>query len=1037
MTSFFASPEVRVAEASAGSGKTYALSKRYVQLLLHSARTPLAVKHILAITFTNKAAGSMKSRILDLLKNLALGTLPKAQAEDLLKPLGMDASQAVAPARVIMQEIIRNYHFFQVQTIDSFMNALLAGCAFKIDLSARFKIQRNAGDYLQLSLDELIDQAQVEPDLKVLFENFIRQYLFLENRGSWFPKEDLLAVLNGLFNQYNTYQKPFLSFPLSSSSVIEDKRQFLKLARRLQEILPAETDKRFLQSLENFLKNHPEGFDLDQVSRYFGRPAAPLKSGVQVSSELEDLWQTMGQLLREICLQEAYGVFNPYVDLFEAVMARLGRLQTKEDVLFLQQLNKKASDLFDDELITVEELYYRLATRFRHYLLDEFQDTSLSQWRNLQVMVEEALSSGGTLFYVGDKKQAIYSFRGGQSGLFDQLQQDFANYNVVQDTLSRNFRSHKIVIDFNNRIFHVDNLRSFMLKVQEEDRLKDKDIAFNPQDWRRLEAVFSTSQQSAGKDLPGGSVRVEIIAGRRKQERLGLLREKILAAVRSAHERFAWGDIAILTRNNAQVQMVTQWLVEEGIYAQSERTSDVKNHPLVREMAAFVRFLFTPSDNTAFTEVLLGRLFPKVSGLTPAQIQEFLFSCRRSKSASQECHFYKMFRDAYPQIWTEYFEEFLNQSGIYPLYELAVSFCGRWRIMELFPQTQGFVMHFLELVKRREEENCDVETFLQYFETFEDEDRFVPMPPQDAVRVLTVHKAKGLEFPVVIIPFLEMAIRPGAGVHSEGPSFICGMEQEGMRLLRLKDSYMLFSEELRERYALEYKECFFAELNNVYVALTRAICEMHVFVPERTANSANVVSLLIPQELFSTGQPVAGKSQIKPFSARLLPPAANQQWLSKLQEEFLREPASQARVRLQGEVRHYTLSKIGNLTDADAAKALDEAIALGRERFGDEYDWPLIRQKIGQLVAGDKAREFFYLPHAAQVMCELELVNSHGDTRRLDRLIVLPKEILIVDFKTSDAHAAQHRKQLKEYQALVQKLYPSHMVRADLVFFDG
>jgi ATP-dependent exoDNAse (exonuclease V) beta subunit len=213
------SPQVLVVEASAGSGKTFALARRYVQLCLylaerqgrhpeHSEGSHPAIQSILAITFTNKATWAMKSRILDFFKRIALKQLKPFEVEEIIKPLGLDEAQASKLGRSLMTDVIRQYHYFQVQTIDSFMNILLVGCSFKIGLSARFKIQRNSGEYLQLSLDELLDQVDRDERVRGLFEDFVHQYLFLENRSGWFPREDLLKVISELFRQYNMYQKP-------------------------------------------------------------------------------------------------------------------------------------------------------------------------------------------------------------------------------------------------------------------------------------------------------------------------------------------------------------------------------------------------------------------------------------------------------------------------------------------------------------------------------------------------------------------------------------------------------------------------------------------------------------------------------------------------------------------------------------------------------------------------------------------------------------------------------------------------------------
>jgi ATP-dependent helicase/nuclease subunit A len=1034
MNSPFVFPEVRLVEASAGSGKTSALAKRYIQLLLYSSlQTPQSFKHILAITFTNKAAGEMKARIISLLKCIALGQLSPVQAADILHPLGLNADQARPLAAELMGGLIRQYHFFQVQTIDSFMNALLAGCAFKINLSARFKIKRNAADYLQLSLDKLIDQSHEQVHIKRLFEDFIRQYLFLENRSGWFPKKDLLCVLTTLFNHYNTYHRPFLTFGSGDGDAALYKKQFLKLAEELNDLLPASADKRFKTGLENFVRTHERGFDIDEVSRYFARMYPPISNPCEVTTRLSQLWQQGGLLLRAICLHEAYAVFNPYVHVFNRTMQCLEDVQTKEDVLFLGQLNKKTAELFDEGLVTVEELYYRLATRFRHYLMDEFQDTSLTQWNNLRMMVVEALSTGGTLFCVGDKKQAIYGFRGGHSHLFEEIEQELGNFNVQREVLGTNYRSHAKIVEFNNRLFDGNHLYGFLNALEQQEKLKDREVVFTPEDRGRMREVFGHGHQQVRPDLPHGAVRIEIVAGKKKEDRHPLLRQKCLDMVNDIHTRFAYKEIAILTRNNTQVQLVTQWLVEAGIYAQSERTSDVKNHWLVCELVAFLRFLHSPIENRALAEFLLGQLFPRVTGLAPAQIQDFLFASRSYKDGGQ-VYLYKSLRDRFPQLWQEYLEQFFNQAGIYPLYEMAVSICGKFKCLELFPETQGFIMHFLELIKRREEEGCDLESFLDYFDALENEERFIPMPSQDAVQVLTIHKAKGLEFPAVIVPFLEMPIKAGAGDRNGTQSFTWDIDEEGVRLLRLKESYTRFSEELRLRYAHEYKECLFSELNNVYVATTRAVFELHMLIPERVGNSINPAMMLVPPEMFHSGEMHAPAPSARSEARVFLPAVSYQQWLDKLQEDFLLQRPDLRKARLEGEILHFCLSQIKNLSQADITNVLAHALCKARARFSQWQEWDPMHARLRALLEMDSWRKFFYLPMDAEVLCEQDVVDRSGNGRRLDRLIILPKEIKIVDFKTSHLDKEIHQSQINDYVAIMSDLYPHKNCSGHLLY---
>ncbi|UCD15452.1 MAG: UvrD-helicase domain-containing protein, partial [Candidatus Omnitrophota bacterium] len=206
------SSQVCVVQASAGSGKTYALAKRYVGLLINS---PVNVeenllKNILAITFTNKATVEMKERILELLKRIALDSFSsRGEQEDILSLFTIDKKSAQAKAAYIMDALIRHYNFFQVKTIDSFINALLLGCALQIERSASFKISKDYTEHLCYCFDLVMEEAVVDMQTFEFLEEFLEHYLFVENRKSWFPKEDILTLIKSLFELSNTYGRIF------------------------------------------------------------------------------------------------------------------------------------------------------------------------------------------------------------------------------------------------------------------------------------------------------------------------------------------------------------------------------------------------------------------------------------------------------------------------------------------------------------------------------------------------------------------------------------------------------------------------------------------------------------------------------------------------------------------------------------------------------------------------------------------------------------------------------------------------------------
>jgi ATP-dependent helicase/nuclease subunit A len=959
---FLVLPEVRVVEASAGSGKTYCLARRYVQLLLNPqlVSEQILLRNILAITFTNKAAYAMKGRILEFLKKIALGTMTPGEVAEILTPIDLSLDEAGPAAVRIMDELIHRYHFFQVQTIDSFINALLSGCAFKIGLSAGFKIKRNYSEYLAHSFDRLIDQALGNQQLADVLERFLYQYLFLENKSGWFPKKDMLALLSALYNQSNTYGRDFVPLRLQGDELFVRKRRILELLRELHSTLPQGTHKRFRDSLINFLKDYQDSFDFDRVSEYLSWENVPVTKGVVVSVELDRLWEKIQSQLRQLAEFEAYSLFDPYVEMFTHIYRDFHCQAAQDDVLFLPELNRRARALFDEGMVSVEELYYRLATRFTHYLLDEFQDTSRLQWQNLELMIEEALSTGGTFFYVGDKKQAIYGFRGGEVKLFDEVKDRFHAFNVRTEALITNYRSEKAIVDFNNQIFSSENLKRFIHQLQ-QDKIQTVDMSIN--DIEEVEKIFHACAQKVGSGHAGGYVRVEYIQPVGKEQVEHETRLRLLALIKSLKERFAYSQIAILTRSNTEIEEVTSWLMAEGIFVESERTLNIKENPLIMELIALLKFLDSPIDNLSFARFLSGDLFYKVSGLTKEEIHAFLFAQRPRIDDKKDFYLYRTFRDRYQALWDQFFADFFKNVGLFPLYELSASVLRRFQVYVHFPDEQGFFSRFLELVKEKEEEFSDLNSFLEHFESFENDELFVNVVNSDAIKILTTHKAKGLEFPVVIIPFLGMKVHAASGGGLGQQSYIVDPSEENLKLLRIKKKYLSFSDKLAEIQRVQKVQSFISELNNIYVALTRAEKELYAFIPSKMGSSRNLINALIPPEWLEVGQAQCSDTSEKKQKneSRLgLPVAGQQDWIGFLKEEFADSTAVLRRQEIRrGVVLHDLLSRIGFVKKDDQTQVINQALGATQAQYPQIRDWSGFTADLTRILDAEVLQCFF------------------------------------------------------------------------------
>ncbi len=1028
-------PEIRIVEASAGSGKTYALARRYLQLLINPSlkKDDIPLKNILAITFTNKATVEMKERILEFLKMIALDAFPRPEDRDsLLSSFGVPAASARIRARLLLDHLMRNYDHFQVQTIDSFVNALVSGCAFKLQLSSQFRIETAYREYLARSLDALIEKAESDSAVRAVFSDFLLQYLRIEDNQGWFPRDTIMDLVADLYTGSTTYGGTLTrSAEGNPKELFALKRGILDAMRGLADELPEGTDKRFASGLFSFIEKNPDTFSLDGLSAYFARESFPVNKGRAVPARVAALWDGIRRSLDMLCRHEASSYFNCYIDIFNMVLGDFHALSRRDDVLFLPELNRQAGELFSVHALPVPELYYRLATRFRHFLIDEFQDTSVLQWNNLFPLADELLASGGSLFYVGDKKQAIYRFRGGDAGLFDAIPRSFPAFPCQREALSVNYRSHRAVVEFNNGEFSPEHLKSFLLRLQE-----DREVPLQAADIEEITGIFSGSRQEFIPSHDRGLVSVCPVDGGTREERDAATRGKIVSMTAELRGRFAARDIAVLVRDNSEVERVTGWLLGTGIPAASDKTMNVRENRIIKELVSLLLFLNSPIDDLSFASFATGTVFSAATGMDTAEIREFIFSRHTVPGTEREAYLYRDFRRRWPDIWDRWLEQLFVTVGFVPLYELAVSIIAAFGIMERHPDHRAFVLRFLELIKGQEDRGTGIAPFMDYFNAAEEADLFVSMADTDAVRVLTIHKSKGLEFPVVIVPFLAMNL---ASSRRGKASFEIREGAGGLSLIRVSKKHAQYSHELAELYRARYRRALIDELNTVYVALTRPRCELHVYVPSKAGSSLNPARFLLPEEEYVSGSPGVYPPRKAPPSLRYMdmPAVRARDWISLIKYEFADEHRLEQRENMRrGEMLHFALSLVGNCTDRTCGDIVSAAAEGALRMFpSGPLDRGTLEKKVRAVITAPAARDLFFVD-GAEVFSEKEQITEDGEIRRIDRLIVGKGRVVIVDYKSSRGGGGSQQSQVREYMRLTRGLYPARDVRGYLLYLD-
>ncbi|MBN2614649.1 MAG: UvrD-helicase domain-containing protein [Bacteroidales bacterium] len=1021
-----------VYKSSAGSGKTTTLVNEYLKITLVN---PGAFRHVLAVTFTNKAANELKNRILDILRELSNGALDEDMEAHLALATGLSGVELKDRADRLLSLILHQYDEFAVSTIDSFVHQLVRAFANDLKLPQGFEVVIDEDELIPFILESLYEQVGNNPSLTEILTRYVLSQI--EEDKAYDPTRNLTEFIKKQLKEegFDEVKKLTALSPSDFTEIIKKLQSSLQTIRgKMQKIagnaLQLITDNGLeagnfhygSKGVPGYLTKIQDGSAFQKteglkVNTYVQQAIDADKwYGKSVTASVQSVMDALAPELRNLITQlmelgKAYTTRRlVYQNIYELALIReIQRVfkvftdQTQK--VHISEFNKRIHEEIAGQ--PVPFIYERTGYRYRHFLIDEFQDTSVLQWKNLLPLLEESLANGQFNMVVGDAKQAIYRFRNGEMELFARLPELYppaetpediqrqsvleAQYNEKQ--LNVNYRSREEIIGFNNRFF--DSV-SFVL---------GEDFA----------SVYADHEQELPpKKKEGGWVSIEFMEYSQKEEISEHRLMKIEETVRElTAKNYPLRDICVLTRTNSTGLEIASHLLSVGIPVLSSDSLKLTAAPSVRTVVAFLGLISEGTNQLALVEFL--------SAYLPD---------RRRQNELTDLFLQARQETDYLQWVTERLAPELpkrHQLMQYSVFEMALE--GIRHIVQP-DHTDLFLQFFLDFVQQKKTVYHSLEEFLLLWQDKSSSLSLVMPEGQDAVQVMTAHKAKGLKFGVVIADLYQYKndlTKDQLWV----PVDFQETEKLDRALLKIASPLELIG--LGNVFEYEKNKSQLDYLNLVYVAFTRPVDGLHILCHSRE-KQGDQFSKLVKQVLQNQGIWEDGTNRYSFGEVNEFPVAAQESqpleetdelqfvtgpWYEHMVlapvEESYWEALGKTTPRVYGNLVHDMLSKIKHSTDIDRVVAEYSTSGLV-----DQEESVQIRSLLEKVVHHPQVSLFFR--EGSIIKTETELRDS--ETNRIlrpDRVVIADNTLTLLDYKTGEKKP-EHTKQMEGYASVFARL---------------
>ncbi len=1018
----------QVYNASAGSGKTFTLVKEYLKVVLQSDDR-FVFQKILAITFTNKAASEMKERVLDNLQCFSEGKKNDLFLK-LQKETTLDTITIQKRSSLILEAILQNYSAFAITTIDSFTHKIIKSFAFDLGLNLNFEVELDSDTLLSLAVDVLISKIGVENDItNTLIEysldktkedkswdisrdlNEFAKILLKDEDAKHFKKlnsktiSDFTSLKKKLSQHQKELEKRFIEISEEGLALIDSKN--LKHNDFYYSLIP----KHFL-SLKTIEK--AKFFDASKLKLrieenmfYAKSKSDEIKANIEeILPEILQLYNESEQLYQQQTLNKlALKSIIPLAVLTK-VNSELTTIKEENNIQLISEFNQLISNNIKEE--PAPFIYERIGQKFMYYFIDEMQDTSILQWQNLIPLIENALAQEkSNLLLVGDGKQAIYRWRGGKAEQFIKLGSDEQNerisnpFQVQKEVkgLETNFRSYSEIIDFNNSFFQ------FVSGYFQNPLYRQLFVDGNKQ---------NTTQKK------GGFVSIDFLEKEDNKEENDIrYAKKVYETIINLEADFPRNDVCVLVRRKKEGVSVANYLSEQGIEIISSETLLIQNSEKVNFIIDLLQAIQHPKDQETWLNIsyfLHDHL----------KIKNDKHSFIASFDIKNEVNFFERISEYTIQFDVENFSKL-------PFYEQIEEIIRAFKLAE---ESDAYIQFFLDVVFEQQKKGTSIQQFLDFWSLKKDKLSIVAPKAENAVQIMTIHKSKGLEFPIVIFPYdieIYRQINPKSWLQNLPSEQFESFDE---LLIDSHSSIKYIGDKGAEIYKHQREELELDNFNLLYVALTRSVEQLYV-ITEKNINAREVVNTnstsgVLINFLKESGKWSNDKLKYTFGDKKKVSKAETVTSSSVIQKEFISSPwhehnifmvanssklweTEQGKAIEYGNLVHEMLSKV--ILKEDIEKVVQQYF---QEGFLNSENVIKIKKMLFDIVNHPKLINYF--SDQVIVFNEREIVSKENHVFIPDRLVFNQQnEAVIVDYKTGKP-SKEHHQQLITYEDVLSSM---------------